>query len=38
MGKHKTEQTIAAPFLCLIPNQKLYVPYAVMIDLFMQIR
>ena len=37
-GKHKTEQTIAAPFLCVIPNQKLYVPYAVMIDLFMQIR
>ena len=26
-GKHKTEQTIAAPFLCVIPNQKLYVPY-----------
>ena len=27
MGKHKTEQTIAAPFLCVIPNQKWYVPY-----------
>ena len=26
-GKHKTEQTLAAPFLCVIPNQKLYVPY-----------
>ena len=38
MGKHKTEQTIAAPFLRVIPNQKLHVPYEVMIDLFMQIR
>ena len=27
MGKHKTEQTIAALFLCVIPNQKLHVPY-----------